>query len=274
MSVAEQISPELALIDPDLAVWARSQLTLAESIRETHASRDDMRVEHAQILHERVPEPLVEPHPRSTSRSTTRRVALVACLALVALIGGDGAGDAQRPSAVLSEPPALGTAPPLAPPAHIAASPERRTHARAKHTSPTKSQRTRTTAKAPARAAAPPATITTQPTTPRASEPPATLTVTSPPASSNFGAASAGGPPKATMLLNWRARRSASYYNVVIWTKGRRLLDLWPTAPSVLLNRAVLAPGKYDWFVYPGIGDNAAHRFGALAAHGSFTIAR
>lgn len=273
MSVAEQISPELALIDPDLAVWARSQLTLAESIRETHAASDDTPVGHAPILHERVPEPLVEPHPRSASRSNTRRVALVACLALVALIGGDGAGDAQRPSAVLSEPAALGTAPPLAPPTHIA-TPPRRTHARAKNTPSTRSQRTRTTAKAPVHAAAPPATITTQPTTPRASEPPGTMTVTSPPASSNFGAASTGGPPKTTTLLNWRARRSASYYNVVVWTKGRRLLDLWPTAPSVLLNRAGLAPGKYDWFVYPGVGDKAAHRFGALAAHGSFTIRR
>jgi hypothetical protein len=93
-------------------------------------------------------------------------------------------------------------------------------------------------------------------------------------------------PPPADVLapdepptLKWNDA-SAPYYDFVLWRGGERILDLWPDVPHVTLPRQWtfaghgyrLAPGRYLWFVYPGIGPRQDARYGPLAKSGSFVI--
>jgi hypothetical protein len=73
-----------------------------------------------------------------------------------------------------------------------------------------------------------------------------------------------------TPTVTWSAVRGASYYDLVLWRDGRRVLDLWPRTPRQAL--ATLVPGRYLWFAYPGFGSRAAGRFGPLAASGSLVV--
>jgi hypothetical protein len=80
--------------------------------------------------------------------------------------------------------------------------------------------------------------------------------------------------------LQWDAVPSATYYNVVLWRDGRRILDLWPVSPRIVLPTAYvdhgsqvrLSPGRYLWFVYPGFGPKSAREYGALAGSGVVVI--
>jgi hypothetical protein len=80
--------------------------------------------------------------------------------------------------------------------------------------------------------------------------------------------------------LRWNAVASATYYDVVLWRDGRRILDLWPTSPRVALPtthvdhvpQVRLSPGRYLWFVYPGFGPKSARQYGALAGTGVVVI--
>jgi len=85
---------------------------------------------------------------------------------------------------------------------------------------------------------------------------------------------------RALRRLHWSAVAGATYYNLVLWRDGKRVLDLWPTSPRVVLpttsvNRGPLArlsPGRYLWFVYPGFGAKTAQKFGALAGTGALVV--
>jgi hypothetical protein len=74
---------------------------------------------------------------------------------------------------------------------------------------------------------------------------------------------------------------SAPYFDFVLWRDGTRVLDAWPTTPQTVVpaawtyrgKRYELAPGRYAWFVYPGVGRRSAARYGALTASGQFTVA-
>jgi hypothetical protein len=48
------------------------------------------------------------------------------------------------------------------------------------------------------------------------------------------------------------------------------VLDRWPREPRLAL--AALAPGRYLWFAYPGLGPRAAARFGPLAGSGTLVV--
>jgi hypothetical protein len=62
--------------------------------------------------------------------------------------------------------------------------------------------------------------------------------------------------------LRWSRVRGASYYDVRLFRRGVRVLDLWPSRPVVNVPRSWvyggahyrLQTGRYQWFVYPGIG--------------------
>jgi hypothetical protein len=74
----------------------------------------------------------------------------------------------------------------------------------------------------------------------------------------------------------------ASYYNLIIWRDGRRLLDLWPSSSHVLLpgtwsyqgKTRALSPGRYLWFAYPGFGARAEARYGDPVRSGILVVDR
>jgi hypothetical protein len=81
--------------------------------------------------------------------------------------------------------------------------------------------------------------------------------------------------------LRWKRKPGATYYNVVLWRDGVRLLDLWPAHASTTIPREWsyrgvdyrLRPGTYLWFVFPGFGAKAEHRYGKPIASGELRIA-
>jgi len=79
--------------------------------------------------------------------------------------------------------------------------------------------------------------------------------------------------------LGWKARRGATYYNVQVW-RGRRIFSAWPTGRSLKLprewtyrgRRYRLTPGRYRWYVWPGLGRRAQKEFGPLLGSSSFRV--
>ncbi|WCB96164.1 hypothetical protein DSM104299_04920 [Baekduia alba] len=83
-----------------------------------------------------------------------------------------------------------------------------------------------------------------------------------------------------TPTLRWKAQRRAKYYNFQLFRNGRKILSAWPTKNHYTLHAQWrfrgrtqhLATGKYRWYVWPGYGRRAAHRYGRLHAKGAVTI--
>jgi hypothetical protein len=92
------------------------------------------------------------------------------------------------------------------------------------------------------------------------------------------GAHVVGGP--AFHGLRWNPVAGATYYNLVLWRDGKRILDLWPSTPRVVVPSTSvdyapqrrLSPGRYVWFVYPGFGAKRARQYGALAGTGVLVV--
>lgn len=82
----------------------------------------------------------------------------------------------------------------------------------------------------------------------------------------------------AVQTISWPRIAGATYYDLVVWQDGRRVLDLWPTAAavSVPLNASDrsgdLGAGHYLWFAYPGFGAKSSRHYGALAGSGDFVV--
>ena len=83
--------------------------------------------------------------------------------------------------------------------------------------------------------------------------------------------------------LRWRAVRGARYYNVQLYRlgpHGGKLLSTWPHHARLQLHRAWryrgraerLAHGRYRWYVWPGFGSLAAHRYGHVLGSGTFRM--
>ena len=93
-----------------------------------------------------------------------------------------------------------------------------------------------------------------------------------------FGPA-AGAKVSAPPVLAWRAVEGATYYNVQVWHK-RRVLSMWPSGTSLRLKRSWtykgkryhLTPGRYRWYVWPGLGQRAQKRYGRLIGSSSFVV--
>jgi hypothetical protein len=85
---------------------------------------------------------------------------------------------------------------------------------------------------------------------------------------------------RASRGLRWNAVAGATYYNLILWRDGTRILDLWPTTPRAVVPttsvnhgpRSRLSPGRYLWFVYPGFGPKPARHYGALAGSGVLVV--
>ena len=81
-------------------------------------------------------------------------------------------------------------------------------------------------------------------------------------------------------LLRWTPVRRASYYNVQLYRRGRKILSSWPARPRYQLKRRWtfggkvrrLAPGRYRWYVWPGFGRRAQGRYGDVVGRRAFRV--
>jgi hypothetical protein len=93
-------------------------------------------------------------------------------------------------------------------------------------------------------------------------------------------------------VLKWRALGGATYYNVQLYrvsagkvtasagSTGTKILSAWPDQPRLAMqkswkfNRKVqqLLPGRYLWYVWPGLGARSAQKYGAVMGESSFVV--
>jgi hypothetical protein len=81
-------------------------------------------------------------------------------------------------------------------------------------------------------------------------------------------------------LLIWTAKRGASYYNVILSRRGRRVFSAWPLRSRLRVPRAwtyngrryKLRPGTYSWYVWPGRGPLSAGKYGKMLGGSTFTF--
>jgi hypothetical protein len=74
---------------------------------------------------------------------------------------------------------------------------------------------------------------------------------------------------KSPPALAWARAKGATYYNIQLIYKGRKVLSAWPQRPSYRLRRTWLyrgrryrlQPGVYRWYVWPGYGRISAARY-------------
>ena len=87
---------------------------------------------------------------------------------------------------------------------------------------------------------------------------------------------------KAPPRLTWTPVRNATYYNVQLYIGGRKVLTAWPSGPSFQVPRSWrfqgrthrLVPGRYRWYVWPGLGPRSASRYGQLVGTRTFVLVR
>jgi hypothetical protein len=83
------------------------------------------------------------------------------------------------------------------------------------------------------------------------------------------------GPPE----LVWKPIRKTRYYNVQL-VRGAKVLSRWPHVARLQLRRTWsfdgrryrLSPGRYCWYVWPGLGAPAERRYGQLLGKSCFTV--
>ncbi len=98
---------------------------------------------------------------------------------------------------------------------------------------------------------------------------PASVLLRSPP-----DGATARKPPS----LVWTAVPKATFYNVQLYNRGRKVLSTWPTAAKLALaqkwsyagRRFKLEKGLYQWYVWPAFGPRSKFRYGQLLGQGTF----
>ena len=118
-------------------------------------------------------------------------------------------------------------------------------------------------------------------------------TVTGADAAANTTAATVTAVPRATVspadgarltappVLSWHPVK-ADYYNVQLFCGRTKVLSAWPKRPRLKLDRSWrfdgrthrLVPCRYRWYVWPGIGDRKAARYGKLLGSSWFRYVR
>jgi hypothetical protein len=64
-----------------------------------------------------------------------------------------------------------------------------------------------------------------------------------------------------TTLVTWRADPRASYYNVQLLRRGRKVLSVHPTRPLQRLPARVLRPGRYQLVIWSGLDKERTGRY-------------
>jgi hypothetical protein len=114
-----------------------------------------------------------------------------------------------------------------------------------------------------------------------------TTATVAPPAQASATATgtSAKGPGRTAageVILRWRSRPGAKYYNIQLFRGSHKILSSWPTRTRYVLRTRWrfggrtqrLSPGRYRWYVWPGYGRRTRHRYGRLLAHGRVAVPR
>jgi len=78
--------------------------------------------------------------------------------------------------------------------------------------------------------------------------------------------------------LVWTTVPKATFYNVQLYNRGRKVLSAWPTAAKLALapkwsyagRRFKLERGAYEWYVWPAFGTRSKFRYGQLLGQGTF----
>jgi hypothetical protein len=100
----------------------------------------------------------------------------------------------------------------------------------------------------------------------------------------------AGTAVRPPVRLAWIPKRKATYYNVQVFRLGARdissghlgtkILTAWPHRPRLTIPGSWrfegrphrLAPGRYRWYVWPGMGRKADERYGKLLGQSTFVV--
>ena len=80
--------------------------------------------------------------------------------------------------------------------------------------------------------------------------------------------------------LIWAKVSKAIFYNVQLYSRGRKILSAWPSATRLGLKRSWsyanrrfnLKKGTYVWYVWPAFGARAKSRYGQLLGQSAFTV--
>ena len=87
---------------------------------------------------------------------------------------------------------------------------------------------------------------------------------------------------KKTPKLVWTRDAEADYYNLQLLRNNVRIFAAWPTKATFALQKGwkyqgrkyALRPGRYEWFVWPGVGPRKEANYGTLLGARSFVILR
>jgi outer membrane biosynthesis protein TonB len=284
----EALSPELALVDAELAAVARAALVPAPdvfaAIERPRANRDVIRrLRMSFDEQEAAAAEVAAPRRRSGGRRRLAGLAFASTFAAGAIVTGAlalGHDEVTEPRALASNAPAPADAPAPAPAARRAATPRRSVgKAVARRPEPAvtpepKARPAAVTAKPKAEAkpkvvAAPrPAHKAATHARPKRHTTPAAVVT-----------------PKAPPVLSWPLARQATYYRLRVYrVTGQFLFEVWSDKTRVAVpatwksgsteNR--LTPGRYGWAVYPAFGDlgepSNDPAVGTPIAGGHFTV--
>jgi hypothetical protein len=75
-------------------------------------------------------------------------------------------------------------------------------------------------------------------------------------------------------ILRWARKRGAAYYHVQLFRGSKRILASWPAAHQLGLptvwrwsgHRYRLAPGRYRWYVWEGLGARSFARYRTIGS--------
>src|SRR5205823_6097331 len=82
------------------------------------------------------------------------------------------------------------------------------------------------------------------------------------------------------VTLHWLQYPRATYYNVQLFRNGRKVLTAWPSTNRLTLTSSWLfaktvvkfGPGRYTWFVWPGLGLVKDRHYGELLGQSWFVV--
>jgi hypothetical protein len=75
-------------------------------------------------------------------------------------------------------------------------------------------------------------------------------------------------------MLTWKAKQGTTYYNVLVFSKGKRILAGWPSKAAYRIPAGKLKPGTYVWYVWPAVkgkSKTGTPSFGKLIGRATFT---